>query len=149
MHKVHRSALVPHAADAMYSLVDDIEAYPQFLPWCRSAEVHYRQGATVEATLELARGDVSKRFRTRNIATDSSRIDMQLVDGPFRHLAGCWSFTQLGDAGSKVTLDIEFEFSTRVVELMFGAFFEETCNSLVDAFTRRADAVFSAAADRD
>ena len=147
MHKVHRSALVPHAADAMYSLVDDIEAYPQFLPWCRSTEVHFRRGPVVEATLELYRGDVSKRFRTRNTATNTQRIDMQLVDGPFRHLAGRWTFTQLGDAGSKVALDIEFEFSTRVVELMLGTFFEETCNSLVDAFTRRADAVYAAATD--
>lgn len=147
MHKVQRSALVRHAADAMYSLVDDIEAYPQFLPWCRSAVVHLRQGPIVEATLELSRGDISKHFRTRNTATNSSRIDMQLIDGPFRHLAGHWTFTQLADAGSKVALHIEFEFSTRVVEVMFGAFFEETCNSLVDAFTRRADAVFTAAAN--
>jgi ribosome-associated toxin RatA of RatAB toxin-antitoxin module len=67
---------------------------------------------------------------------------MQLVDGPFRHLAGRWSFTQLGDSGSKVALDLDFEFSNPVVDLVFGSFFEDTCNLLVDAFTRRADAVY-------
>jgi ribosome-associated toxin RatA of RatAB toxin-antitoxin module len=108
--------------------------------------VHVRQGPIVEATLELSRGEISKRFRTRNTTTGNTRIDMQLVDGPFRTLAGSWSFTQLGSAGSKVALDIEFEYASRVVELMFGAFFEETCNTLVEAFTRRADAVFATTA---
>lgn len=80
--------------------------------------------------------------------TDNSVIDMQLVDGPFRHLAGRWSFTQLGDAGSKVELLMEFEFVSNVVDSIFGAFFEETCNSLVEAFTRRADDVYGVTGQR-
>jgi len=143
MRKVQRSALVQHSAGDMFSLVDDIESYPQFLPWCKSTEVHLRQGNVVEATLELHRGELSKKFRTRNTATDNSSIDMALVDGPFRHLAGRWAFTQLGDAGSKVQLDLEFEFSNSMVDVLFGGFFEETCNSLVDAFTQRADKVLA------
>ena len=128
----------------MYSLVDDIESYSEFLPWCRHTEVHFRQGSIAEATLELHRGELSRQFRTRNTATAKSAIDMQLVDGPFRHLVGRWTFTQLGESGSKVALDLEFEFSNRAADLLFGAFFEDTCNSLVDAFTRRADTVFAA-----
>jgi ribosome-associated toxin RatA of RatAB toxin-antitoxin module len=126
----------------MFSLVDDIESYPDFLPWCGGAEVHFRQDNVVEATLELRRGRLSKHFRTRNTATDRQSIAMQLVDGPFRHLSGVWSFTQLGDSGSKVALELEFEFSNRLIDAMLGSYFEDTCNSLVDAFTRRADAIF-------
>ncbi|MDH4124274.1 MAG: type II toxin-antitoxin system RatA family toxin [Gammaproteobacteria bacterium] len=143
MRKVQRSALVRHSADAMYSLVDDIESYPEFLPWCRHSEIHFREGPVVEATLDLHRGELSRKFRTRNTAVGKSVIDMQLVDGPFNYLVGRWTFTQLGDSGSKVALNLEFEFSNRAVDLIFGAFFEEVCNSLVEAFTRRADAVFS------
>ncbi len=130
----------------MFSLVDDIESYPEFLPWCGDAEVHYRRGDVVEATLELHRGKLSRHFRTRNTATGRQAIDMQLVDGPFRYLAGTWAFTQLGDSGSKVALDLEFEFSNRVIDSLFGSYFEGTCNSLVDAFTQRAAAIFEPAA---
>ena len=144
MRKVNRSALVPHTADKMFSLVDDIESYPEFLPWCGGADVHYRKDNVVEATLELHRGSFSRRFRTRNTATDRQSIAMQLVDGPFRHLAGVWSFTQLGDSGSKVALELEFEFSSRVIDVMLGSYFEDTCNSLVDAFTHRADTIYDA-----
>ena len=126
----------------MFSLVDDIESYPDFLPWCGGAEVHFRENDVVEATLELRRGGISKHFRTRNTATDCQSIAMQLVDGPFRHLSGVWSFTQLGDSGSKVALDLEFEFSNRVIDALLGSYFEDTCNSLVDAFIQRADAIF-------
>ena len=143
MRKVQRSALVRYSAAQMYSLVDDVESYPQFLPWCRSTTVHSREGPVVEATLELHRAEMSKRFRTRNTASGTNSIEMQLVDGPFRHLAGRWSFTQVGDAGSKVSLDLEFEFSNAAMDLIFGVFFEETCNTLVDAFTRRAEVVFA------
>lgn len=142
MRKVNRSALVRHSAAEMFSLVDDVESYPQFLPWCKSSVEHLREDNLVEATLELQRADISKKFRTRNVASGTEAIDMALVDGPFRHLAGRWEFTQLGDAGSKVKLDLEFEFSNSMVDVLFGPFFEDTCNSLVDAFTRRADDVF-------
>ena len=142
MRKISRSALVTYSVGEMFSLVDDIESYPEFLPWCRDAVIHFRQGNVVEATLELHRGSVSKHFRTRNTSRAGKEIDIALVGGPFRHLAGGWKFTQLGDSGCKVALELEFEFANRVVDLMFGSFFEEICNTLIDAFTRRADVTF-------
>lgn len=142
MRRVSRQALVTYTANEMFSLVEDIESYPEFLPWCGGAEVHFRENDVVEATLELRRGGLSKHFRTRNTARGFESIEMQLVDGPFRHLDGVWSFTQLGDSGSKVALELEFEFSNRLIDAMLGSYFEDTCNSLVDAFTRRADAIF-------
>ena len=126
----------------MYRLVEDVDAYPEFLPWCRDVEVHLREGNVVEATLELHRGKISRRFRTRNTMQPTESMRLELVSGPFRHLAGGWAFQQLGDAGSKVTLHMEFEFDSRTLDVMIGRFFEGICNSLVDAFTRRADSIY-------
>lgn len=129
----------------MYALVADVEAYPKFLPWCSGVEVHSRSDDIVEASLELQRAGLKKRFRTRNVLTPERSISLQLVGGPFRHLSGGWQFTPLGDAGSKVALELEFEFDNKALDLMMGAFFEDTCNSLVEAFTERAAAVYGPA----
>jgi len=126
----------------MFELVDDVASYPEFLPWCNHAEVHERTDGTVEATLELHKGAVSNHFTTRNTLHRPNAIDLALVGGPFRHLQGGWRFGDLGAGGSKVSLELEFQFDSRLVDLMFGSFFEDTCNSLVDAFTRRAEAVY-------
>ena len=142
MRKVSRSALVPHSASEMFSLVDDIEAYPSFLPWCKSAVVHTRDADSVEASLELQRGGVSKSFTTRNSLRENQSIGLALLGGPFRHLSGGWEFKQLDDSGCKVSFDLEFEFENPVTDMVFGTFFEKICNSLVDAFTRRADEIY-------
>ena len=141
MRSVNRSALVPYSADEMFALVDDVESYPSFLPWCNDVEVHDRQDNVVEATLELHRGSISRHFRTRNSSVPGQSMDIVLVHGPFKHFGGSWSFEQLGDAGCKVTLSLDFEFESRLLERALGAFFEQTCNSLVDAFVRRANAI--------
>lgn len=143
MRKVNRSAFVPYSATEMFALVDDVESYPEFLPWCNDTEVHFRDENTVEATLELHRGSVSKHFRTRNTFVAGEKMDIALVGGPFRHLAGGWKFKQIGDSGCKVSLQIEFEFSNRWLDMTIGHFFEDICNSLVDAFVRRADTLYA------
>ena len=142
MRKVNRSALVPYTAEDMFALVADVEAYPSFLPWCSDVEVHYRQDNVVEATLELHRGRLSRRFRTRNTMTPSERMQLALVGGPFRHLSGGWEFQQLGESGSKVALRLDFEFDSRMLDMMIGAYFEDIRNELVTAFTQRATQVF-------
>jgi ribosome-associated toxin RatA of RatAB toxin-antitoxin module len=128
----------------MYQLVSDVDAYSEFLPWCNRSEVLSRDGDTVEASLELHKGSISKTFTTRNRQRQDEAIDIELVGGPFRHLAGGWRFEPLGDDGCKVSLELEFEFESRVVDLLFGSFFEDTCNSLVDAFTGRAADIYGA-----
>ena len=144
MRKVNRSALVPYTAREMFVLIDDVEAYPEFLPWCNDAEVRNRTASTVEATLELHKGSVSNHFTTLNTRHEFDRIDLALIGGPFRHLAGGWRFTELGEGGCKVALELDFEFESMLVDVIFGGFFEDTCNSLVDAFTKRARDVFGA-----
>lgn len=142
MREVSRSALVPYTPAQMYALVKDVESYPSFLPWCNFAEVHIREEDYIEASLELHRRGIGKRFRTRNALQENEALGIELVGGPFRRLSGGWRFEALGDAGSKVSLELEFEFESRATDIIFGRFFENTCNSLVDSFTRRAAQIY-------
>jgi ribosome-associated toxin RatA of RatAB toxin-antitoxin module len=143
MRKVSRSALVPFSAHQMYALVEDVESYPTFLPWCSDAVLHWREGELLEGSVEMNRAGLRRRFRTRNTMREYEAIDMTLVDGPFSHLSGGWGFRALGDAGCKVSLDLEFEVKSRTTDRLLGRYFEEICNTLVDAFVRRAEDVYS------
>ena len=142
MRKVSRSALVPFSADQMYALVEDFLAYPDFLPWCIGATLHFRDDETIEASLELQRSGIKKSFTTRNTLRPGVAMGIVLVGGPFRHLAGGWRFEQLGEDGSKVSLELDFEFENRVTDTLFGRYFESTCNSLIDSFTQRAHEIY-------
>ncbi len=143
MRKVSRSALVPYTTRQMYVLVKDVEAYPEFLPWCNDAEVHIREQDFIEASLELHHRGISKRFRTRNALRENEALGIELVGGPFRRLSGGWLFKSLGEGGSKVSLELEFEFDSRATDIIFGRFFEKICNTLVDSFTRRAAQMYA------
>ncbi len=149
MRNVKRNALVSYSARQMFALVDNIDAYPEFLPWCSDAVVHVRKANIVEATLELQRAGLRRRFKTRNTLRANEAIDLTLMDGPFRHLAGGWRFGELGESGCKISLELEFELENRVTDALLGSFFEEICNSLVDAFTRRALDIYGISGDRD
>ena len=149
MRRVSRSALVPYSVGDMYALAADVASYPDFLPWCSGAQIHFREGEIVEATLELHKSGISKKFRTRNLLRENEAIEIDLVGGPFRHLSGGWRFHPLGDAGSKVSLELDFEFKSRANDLLFGSFIEKSCNALVDAFTRRAHNIYDANRDVD
>jgi ribosome-associated toxin RatA of RatAB toxin-antitoxin module len=142
VRNVSRSALIPYSADQMYALVEDFLAYPEFLPWCTGATLHSRDAEMIEASLEMQRGAVKKTFTTRNTLQPGVAMGIALVDGPFRNLSGDWQFEQLGEDGSKVSLHMEFEFENRVVDALFGRFFEDTCNSLIDSFTQRAHKIY-------
>lgn len=142
MRHVKRTALVPYRADEMYALVGDVDAYAEFLPWCSRSDVLCREGDVVEASLDLEKGSVSKSFTTRNTHQANEAIDIELVGGPFRQLSGGWKFDALGEEGCRVTLALDFEFESRMVDMLFGSFFEETCNALIDAFTDRAADIY-------
>ena len=140
--EVSRSALVPYSTTEMHALVDDIESYPTFLPWCSAASIAYREGAEVEATLEMRRRGIRQSFTTRNVSHGNARIDLSLVDGPFRSLEGCWRFEALAERACKVFLDIRFEVAGRAVSGLLGPVFRESCDELVAAFCRRAGEVY-------
>lgn len=143
MPTVNRQALVPYSPAEMFALVDDVPAYPQFLPWCRSAQVHSRNEDEVRASIELAKGSLRKSFTTCNRLQKDKMIEMRLVEGPFRHLEGFWRFDALkGGAATRVSLDLDFEFSNRLMAMAVGPVFNQVADTLVDAFVRRAREVY-------
>lgn len=140
--QINKSALVPYSPEQMYALVDDITAYPQFLPWCHAAEEHHRTDAHVEASLEIAHSGLHKSFTTRNELYPHERIEMGLVKGPFKTLKGVWRFEPLGNEGSKVSLVMDFEFSSKLMGMTFGPLFSKIAGTLVDSFIERAKVVY-------
>ena len=144
MRDVRRSALLPFTPSQMYALVADVQRYPEFLPWCTSAEVLADQGEYVTVKLGLALGPVSASFTTRNRLVPGSAMEMRLVDGPFSVLEGRWDFSPIGDSGTRAELRLCFETSGAVGGIVLGPAFEQVCNQLVDAFGRRARQVYGA-----
>ncbi len=142
MTRIVRSALVPYGVRDMYGLVADVDGYHAFLPWCGGSRVLSKDGDSVTAAIDIAVSGVHKTFTTRNTGIPGQRLDIRLLEGPFRFLEGHWRFDPLGDAGCKITLDLEFEFSTPVTRLVIGPVFHHIANGLVESFRVRADEVF-------
>jgi len=143
---IRKQALVPYTPAQMFALVDDIHAYAEFLPWCSGTEVLSRSTDEVRAAISIAHGALHKSFTTHNRMQQDKMIEMRLVEGPFKHLEGFWRFEVLGEgAACKVHLDLDFEFSNRLVGMALGPVFSQIANTLVDAFCRRAEQVYGKA----
>jgi ribosome-associated toxin RatA of RatAB toxin-antitoxin module len=142
MTVIEKSALVRCPAHLMLQLVEDIESYPRFLPWCQASRILRRSDDTVEAELEIMRGGFRKSFTTRNKRVSSQEIRMSLIKGPFSHLEGVWTFVPLREDASKIALNLEFEMIGKLSNLAFGAVFNQLCNSMVGAFTQRAKELY-------
>ena len=143
MKEVKRSALVPYSAEQMFALVEDIERYPQFLPWVSAAQVLERTPREVVGRLEMHRAGMREVVTTRNVLTAHREITLALVAGPFKTLEGVWTFEPIGtDRGTRVALTMRFEFANPMLTLLLSRTFEKSCNELVDAFVARARAVY-------
>lgn len=142
MTHVQKSALVKFSAQQMFELVDNIEAYPEFLPWCSGSRVLSRTDEIVEAELNIAKGGFHKSFATRNKLDNGGRIYMSLLNGPFTSLEGVWDFMPLREDASKISLDLQFEMPGVLAALAFGAVFNQICNTMVSSFTQRAKQVY-------
>jgi ribosome-associated toxin RatA of RatAB toxin-antitoxin module len=142
MRHINRSALVPFSPEAMFKLVSDVDAYPEFLPWCAAARVMNRANNLLEASLTIGYSSLNSQFTTRNEFVEPDWMTMKLVKGPFSDLQGKWTFEQLGNDGCEVTLAMEFEFSNPMKDLLFGATFQTICNELIDAFVKRAHQMY-------
>ncbi|MEZ8040212.1 SRPBCC family protein [Vibrio sp. 1F263] len=142
MPKVTRSALVSFSADQMFSLVNDVARYHEFLPGCSGSRVIESSDSTMVASVDVSKAGISKTFTTSNRLADGTEILMELVDGPFKKLQGGWYFTPLDEQACKVELKLEFEFSSRMIEMAFGKVFNELTSNMVSAFTQRAKQVY-------
>lgn len=140
MKTIARSAIVGHSAEKVYAVVEDIESYPRFLPWCLAAKVERGAGGAT-ATLEVGLKGLRQSFTTRNANTPGRAIDMRLVRGPFRHFAAAWRFKPLDAGACGIEFSMEYEFASRALGKLLEPLFATIADSMVDAFSRRADEI--------
>ncbi len=148
MKSVHKSVLLWHSAHEMFTLVTDVDHYPQFLPWCDRAAVLDTTADGVVAQVGMSIGGIRQSFTTRNTHVLNERVDLALVDGPFSLLEGHWRFIPLGDGtqrACKIEFTLDYDFSSQTLAALVGPVFDKIAGSMVDAFVKRADQVYGAA----
>ena len=139
---IQRSALLPYPAQALYDLVNDVAKYPEFLPWCSSAEILESTELLMRARLGVAKGGLSQHFVTRNTLVPGQSIEMNLEEGPSTKLHGLWVFKPLGEKACKISLDMTFDYAGAIVKATLGPLFNQAANTLVDAFCQRAKQLY-------
>ncbi|MCH7345778.1 type II toxin-antitoxin system RatA family toxin [Pelomonas sp. CA6] len=149
MKQVRKSVLLWYSPREMYELVTSVERYPEFLPWCESAQVLEQHEDGMTAKLSLAYGGVRHAFTTRNTQQTDRQVEMRLVDGPFSLLDGVWQFLPLGKPGAegdaqacKVEFDLRYAFSSKALEVVVSPVFDRIANTFVDSFVKRAEQVY-------
>ena len=142
MKRVARSAIIEHTASAVYAIVEDIETYPEFLPWCYAAEVHERRPGRTIATLTVGMRAIRQSFTTENSNRPGEAIELHLVKGPFKKFSAAWHFTPLGEHAAKIEFSMEYEFSSRTLGRALEPLFDKIADTMVSAFSRRADQMY-------
>ena len=145
MKVIEKTVLLTHSAAQMYALVTDVASYPEFLPWCTHGAVLETHPDGVTAKLGMALAGLNQSFVTRNTQVPDQRLDMKLVDGPFSLLEGRWMFYDLGsadDPACRIVFDLRYDFSSAMLARVVGPVFDKIASTLVEAFVKRADAVY-------
>ena len=142
MGVISKTEDVPFSADQMYELVNDVESYPEFLSWCRSSKIHERSPHHMKASITLVKGRIKQSFTTENTMQPGRRIDVSLVEGPFKQLTGFWEFEPEGVDSCRVSVMMQFEFRNRLLKLALEAVFNQITGTLIENFTERARQVF-------
>jgi ribosome-associated toxin RatA of RatAB toxin-antitoxin module len=142
MAVVHKTVLIGYSAEQMFNLVDRVEDYPEFLPWCGGIEVSERSENTLTAKLKINYHGLKQSFSTQNTNERPNRMTMRLVEGPFKHFEGRWYFKELRADACKIEFDMEYEFSNRLLEGVIGPVFSMIANSFVDSFCKRAEQIY-------
>ncbi len=140
--KIDHSEHVPYSPSQIFDLVNNIEAYPEFLEWCTTAKVKNRFDQSLEATIGIGFKGINKSFTTRNHLDRPHRIDMELLDGPFSHLRGAWVFSDTAEVGSEVRLVLNFQVTRSPFSKVFALLFEELVRSQIKAFSARAKELY-------
>ena len=142
MKKISRTALLNYSAEQMYQVVNQVEDYPEFLPWCGGVQVISRTEHDLKASILIEKLGIRQSFSTHNHMEPGRRIEMRLIDGPFSHLHGEWEFKPLDESACKIQFEIEFEVSNGLMKLALGKLFEQIANTMVDSFIARAQQKF-------
>lgn len=142
MKKIVRTALLPYSADQVYKLVNDVKSYPEFLPWCGGSEVISESDYAMQAGVVIAKAGIKQKFVTDNHLVPGKRIEMRLLDGPFKSLKGEWQFKALDVDACKIQFEVEFEVSNGLLNMAIGPIFEQIASTMVDSFSKRAKEIY-------
>jgi ribosome-associated toxin RatA of RatAB toxin-antitoxin module len=142
VHRVVKSILVPYSTAEIFDLVNAVERYPEFMPWCGGSSVSERTDTTLTASIVIDFLGIRQTFTTRNTNDRPKRIDVALVDGPFQSLVGHWVFQALREDACKVVFELDYAFKSKALETVVGPVFNRIANSFVEAFAKRAAAVY-------
>ena len=142
MNVVQKTVLVMHSAEQMYALVDVVEDYPQFLPWCGGVDLLERTDTKTSATLHINYHGIKQQFTTINNKSYPHSMDIRLKDGPFKHLDGSWQFIALREDACKIEFKLNYEFANGFLERIIAPVFSHIANTFVDGFVARADKVY-------
>jgi len=142
MANVSRSALVAYSAESMFDLINDVQLYPEFIPGCAETKVLQQDNDSMRASILISKAGVKQWFTTHNTLKRGEFIQMNLVEGPFSRLTGGWTIMPLSESGCKIELNLDFAFSSKLVELAFGRVFNSIAANMVVAFTERAKQVY-------
>lgn len=134
--------MVSYTAEQMYDLVNEVESYPVFLPWCSSVSIHQNETHYMKATVSLAVGSVKQSFTTENTLQPGRRIEVRLLNGPFKKLQGHWSFEPAGENHSKVSFQMNFEYRNMLVKLALHKVFQRIGDTMVSSFVERAKQIY-------
>lgn len=142
MAQVKKTVLIHHSAERMFVLVDDVKKYPEFLPWCSGVDLIQQDDSMTSATLHIAYHGLQQNFTTENHKTFPQLMDIKLVNGPFRHLEGVWCFIELNAQACKIEFELNYEFSSHLLEKIIAPVFSHIANTFVDSFVARADIIY-------
>ena len=142
MTEISKTAVVPYTPSEMYALVNDIESYSVFLTWCTAAKVLNKKEESLIAILSLAMGKIKQSFTTENTMLEGSRIDMQLIEGPFKHLSGYWKFNPGDEQSCHIQLHMNYEFKNKIIKYALGKVFYIVMDTLVESFVQRAQQIY-------
>jgi ribosome-associated toxin RatA of RatAB toxin-antitoxin module len=139
MHNIHKSAIVLHPAQKMFQLVDSVENYPRFLPWCGSTQIIERDNSKTIASIEINYKGIRQKFTTENTKKHNQEMIIKLIDGPFKSLSGEWMFKKLDKDSCQIELKLEYEFSNIILEKLISPVFNIIANTFIDEFIKEAN----------
>jgi ribosome-associated toxin RatA of RatAB toxin-antitoxin module len=142
MAVVEKSVLIERTAVQMFELVDRVEDYPKFLPWCGGTELLERTDGKTAARIHISYHGLKAHFATENAKEAPRQMDIRLREGPFRSMDGGWRFTPLGETACKVEFRLHYEFSSKILEMVLGPVFHHIANTFVESFVKRAQQLY-------
>ena len=139
MITIKKHALVFHSKEKMFSLVDRVEDYPNFLPWCAKTKIIERTEKLTKATILINYHNVKQSFTTENVKIFPTKMHINLIDGPFKKLKGEWNFIEIEKDTCKIELELHYEFSNHILGKLISPVFNMIANTFIDNFVAKAN----------